>query len=57
MQSPGLTHPSQRCLGPLSPPAIPVPLGRVTLTPPGCSPGLGDPNLGLSAMGSAWEGP
>lgn len=33
VQSPGLTHTSQRCLGPLSPSAIPRPLGQVTLKP------------------------
>lgn len=57
VQSPGQTHPSQRCLGHLSPPAVPVPLGQVTLNPLGCSPGVGDPSRGLSTVGSAWEGP
>lgn len=43
LQSPGLTHPSQRYLGPLSPSAVPVPLGQVTLNPLGCFLGVGDP--------------
>lgn len=51
MQSPGLTHPSQRCLGPLSPPAVPVPLGQGTLNNPGCSPGVGDPAVGCQQRG------
>lgn len=57
VQSPGLTHPSRRCLGPLSPPAVPVSSGQVTLNPPGWLPGVGDPIHGLSTVGSAWEGP
>lgn len=57
VQSPGLTHLSQRYLEPLSPPVIPAPLGQVTLKTSGCSPGVGDHSLGLSTMGSAREGP
>lgn len=57
VQTPGLTHPSQRCFRPLSPPAVPAPLGQGTLNPPGCSPGVGDPSPGVSTAGSAWEGP
>lgn len=51
VQSPGLTH-TQRCLGPLSPPALPVPLGQVTLNPPGVAPqGLGTPAAGCQQWG------
>lgn len=51
MQGPGLTCPSQRWRGLLSPLATPGPLGQVTLQPIGCSLGAGDPNLGVSTMG------
>lgn len=51
VQSPGLTHPSQRCLRPPSPPAVPVPLGQGTLNTPGCSPGVRDPAVGCQQRG------
>lgn len=51
MQGAGLTHLCQRWWGPLSPLAIPGPLGQVTSQPIGCSPGVGDPNLGVSTVG------